>query len=73
MSIMFDPGDQWTSYDVGVGEFYRVNRYKELCWPLFGDLIHILIGQFVIGMQLLLTFIPEHSDINKVLIYMKLC
>jgi hypothetical protein len=34
--------------------------------PFLGYLLHVFISQFVIGLQLLLAFIPPRSDVNEV-------
>jgi hypothetical protein len=69
---MFNPSDQGASDDVGIGELCIFHQYKELFWPLFGDLLHVIfVGHLVIGLQLLLTFIPACNDVNKVLIRAK--
>jgi hypothetical protein len=63
---MFDPRDQWNSDDVKVREFYIFDWYKELYWPLLSDVFHVFIGQLIVGLQLLLAFIPECGDVDKV-------
>jgi hypothetical protein len=47
---MFKPGDQGYSYDVRVREFDIINGYMELLQPLLGDLLHVVVGQLVIGL-----------------------
>jgi hypothetical protein len=69
---MFDPGDQGTSDDVRVKEFCIFHWYKELYWPFFGDILHVFVGQLIIGLQFLFTLIPARGDVDKVLICVKL-
>jgi hypothetical protein len=69
---MFNPGGQGSFDDVGFKELCIFHQYKELCWPFFGDLLHIFVGQLIIGLQILLTLIPTRSDVDKVLIYVEL-
>jgi hypothetical protein len=58
LSIILSLGDQRTSDDVRVGEFYIFDRNNEFGWQFFGYLLHIFIGLFIIILHLLLTFIP---------------
>jgi hypothetical protein len=69
---MFDSSDQGTSDDVGVREFCILNQYEELYWPFFGDLLHVFVSQFIIGLQFLLFFIAARSDVDKVSIYVEI-
>jgi hypothetical protein len=48
LSSMPDSGDQGDFYDVGVGEFYNIDQYKEILRPLLRDLLHVMISYLVI-------------------------
>ena len=62
-------GDYKTFDEVGVEELCLFDWYKELCRPFLGYFFHVLLCEFVIGLELFLVFIPMCSDVNEVLVY----
>jgi hypothetical protein len=64
--------DYKTSNEVRVEEFFVVNWYKELCRPFLGYFFHVLLYEFVIGLELFFVFISTCSDIDEVSVCMKI-
>jgi hypothetical protein len=56
--------DYRTSDEVKVEEFCLFNRYKELCRPFLGYFFHVLLCEFVIGLDIFLVFVPMHKFLS---------
>jgi hypothetical protein len=60
------------SDDVDVRKICLLDWYKEFGWPFLSYFLHVFINQFVIRLQLLFAFVPPHSDVNEVPVYVEL-
>jgi hypothetical protein len=51
--------------EVRVREFFLGKWYKELCRPFLSYFFHVLLCEFVIGLNLFFVFVSARSDIDE--------